>query len=979
MRTRSACARGQAKPPAPPSKALYSSGWRKRFRLRLLFLAVACAAAQNQTAPVTLRTTTTLVQLSVVAHDANGNAVKDLKKEDFQVFDNGKEQEIAVFSPQAAVSASPVPLPNPAEDNTKPTDKPHGNALILLDYLNSGLLPAARARGEIIAFLKNFDPEGKIALWVLDDSGLKRVGDFGTDRDALLKGMDSVNGKPAMCNDNGFGGPFCPPTMADVFLLEREIRTIAALDSLSNQLSGLAGRKALIWVSTSTDAEGAIARTGWPRDLPHVNAEKERVLHKMNWADIALYPVGACGLVAGSPCNSHVEAMDDFAAQTGGVATHGLNRLDISMQNAVEDVQFVYSMAFYPTDSGARTDFHKLKVQVKRPGVKLEYKQGYSIDPPSGAPPEIPGALARAAALAAAEAANAETSATPAPTAPPAKPEEAAPTAKPVENLPTAPAPEITTRETPVTFRSRVNLVTAPVVVRDSKKSAVDNLEKEDFQLFDGGKPQIVSRFTVERPTAPPPPTAPEASPAAAGAAPAPAPLAMPQRYVAMVIDDLHTEFADLVWARQAAQRFLDSSTESSQRVAFYTTSGQNNVDFTNDRDLLNKTLLAIRSGVKSTLECPSITYYAADQIVNRDNSGLLSVMESELRACQHQSYSAAEAETLVKNAAERVLMEGDWNTRQALATLRAVIDKLATMPGRRSLVLISDGFLLLDEHRPEEMSLFESAIRANVVINSLGAAGLKAYPPGGDASRSGAMTSGAQMAKMQYDQAGDEAAAAVLEESASGTGGRYFHNSNDMDEGMRLLAGAPEAIYLLGFAPQNLKFDGRYHTLKVTLRNPKGLTVEARAGYYAPNRAADPAEQSKEEIQAAFFSTEEIREIPATMETQFFKTGPDGATVDILARVDVKQLNFKQEDGRNRNDVTVVSGLFDENGNYVSGIQKVLEMRLLDETLATRLAQGIAVRSSIKTKPGRYLVRVVVRDAQGQELTALSKAVEIP
>ena len=199
------------------------------------------------------------------------------------------------------------------------------------------------------------------------------------------------------------------------------------------------------------------------------------------------------------------------------------------------------------------------------------------------------------------------------------------------------------------------------------------------------------------------------------------------------------------------------------------------------------------------------------------------------------------------------------------------------------------------------------------------------------------------------------------------------------MDAGIKLLAGAPEAIYLLGFAPQNLKFDGRYHELKVTLRNPKGFTIEARPGYYAPNHAADPAEQSKEEIQAAFFSTEDIREIPATMEAQFFKTGPHDATVDILARVDVKQLNFKQQDGRNRNDVTVVSGLFDENGNYVAGIQKTLELRLKDETLATRLATGMVVRSSIKTKPGRYLVRVVVRDAEGQELSALSKAVEIP
>jgi VWFA-related protein len=544
---------------------------------------------------------------------------------------------------------------------------------------------------------------------------------------------------------------------------------------------------------------------------------------------------------------------------------------------------------------------------------------------------------------------------------------------------PQASSAEITTREAPVTFRSRVNLVTVPVVVRDSKRRAVENLEKEDFQLFDGGKPQIVSRFSIEKPgLKEPSPPAPD-TPLAAGVPPVAAPPAMPQRFVALVVDDLHTEFADLVWARQAVQRFLASSAGPAERLAIYTSSGQNAVDFTNDRDQLTKGLLAIRSGVKSTLECPQITYYVADLIENHDDRELLRIMEAELRACKGVPYTENEAENMVGNAAKRALVEGDWNTRQAMATLRAVIGKLATMPGQRSLVLVSDGFLVLDEHRPEEMNLIESAIRAKVVINGLDARGLKAFVPGGDASTHGSATAGALLAKISYDVSSAAAEAAVMDEAARGTGGRFFHNSNGLDEGIKLLAGAPECIYLLGFAPQNLKSDGRYHTLKVTLQTPKGLTVEARPGYYAPNHAADPAEQAKEEIQAAFFSTEEIHEIPAAIETQFFKTGPDEATVDVLARVDVKQLNFKQENERNRNDVTIVCGLFDENGNYVSGIQKVLEMRLKDETLATRLASGIAVRSSLTAKPGRYLVRVVVRDSEGQELTALSGAVEIP
>jgi hypothetical protein len=323
--------------------------------------------------------------------------------------------------------------------------------------------------------------------------------------------------------------------------------------------------------------------------------------------------------------------------------------------------------------------------------------------------------------------------------------------------------------------------------------------------------------------------------------------------------------------------------------------------------------------------------------------------------------------------------MEGDWNSRQALTTLRAVVGKLATAPGRREIVLVSDGFYLMDDHRDMESDLFEASVRANVVVNALGARGLQAFVPGGDASARGAMTAEAAIVKTSYQTSEASATEAVLAEAATGTGGRLFKGNNDMEGGLERIAGLPESVYILAFNPQNLKYDGKYHTLKVTLRNQKGLTVEARRGYYAPNRKLDAKERSRDEIQAAFFSTEEMREIPTELETQFFKTG-DEATVDILAKVDLKQLGFRKEAERNRNDVTIVSGLFDENGNYVSGIQKVVEMRFKDETLAARMASGVAVRTSISgVKTGRYAVRMVVRDAEGQELTALSGGVEIP
>ena len=194
----------------------------------------------------------------------------------------------------------------------------------------------------------------------------------------------------------------------------------------------------------------------------------------------------------------------------------------------------------------------------------------------------------------------------------------------------------------------------------------------------------------------------------------------------------------------------------------------------------------------------------------------------------------------------------------------------------------------------------------------------------------------------------------------------------------MRRLASAPEYSYLLGFSPTNLKFDGKYHNLKVTLNSGQTLNVQARKGYFAPAHEANVAEQAKQDIEDAVFSQEEMHALPVELHTQFFKSSGTTAQIAALARVDLSGIHFRKVDGRNRNDLTIVWALFDRDGNFISGTQKQVEMRLRDETLQKRSSSGITVRSNFDVKPGSYLVRLVVRDAEGQ-LSAENGAVEIP
>jgi hypothetical protein len=138
-----------------------------------------------------------------------------------------------------------------------------------------------------------------------------------------------------------------------------------------------------------------------------------------------------------------------------------------------------------------------------------------------------------------------------------------------------------------------------------------------------------------------------------------------------------------------------------------------------------------------------------------------------------------------------------------------------------------------------------------------------------------------------------------------------------------------------------------------------------------------DEAENARQEIESALFSREEILELPIDMHTQFFKSSDQSARVSVLAHLNLKLFKFQKVEGRNGNEVTLVYGLFDRDGNYTQGIKKVVTLRLKDETLE-RLAQGVTVRTTFDVKPGTYLIRLVVRDAEERKLSATNGAVQI-
>ncbi|MGA8501711.1 MAG: VWA domain-containing protein [Candidatus Sulfotelmatobacter sp.] len=546
---------------------------------------------------------------------------------------------------------------------------------------------------------------------------------------------------------------------------------------------------------------------------------------------------------------------------------------------------------------------------------------------------------------------------------------------------------ELASRDEPATFKVNVKLVVVRAVVRDSQGHAIGSLRQDDFQVFDKGKPQVISQFEVEQPGSLAAKARQESIensgeiPSADTSSNAGNVPAVPERFVAYLFDDVHPEFGDLARVREAAERHF-ATLRPTDRAAIFSTSGQTTLDFTDDRAQLHATLLRLQPRPIARgfgQDCPDISYYQADLIINKNDPQATQVAIQDAIACSPPPPNNAAAvalqmaTALVQGSSASVLSAGDHESRISLGLLSDVVRNVSRKPGQRSVVLVSPGFIT-PQLEYDYTQIIDRAVRAQVVINTLDARGLYVPSSFGDPTLTRPPSGGKTLIETAAASAQDDLLAVL----ADGTGGVFFHNNNDLDEGFRRVADTPEYSYVLAFVPQNLKLDGSFHSLKVTLKNPQKLTLQARRGYYAPKNFTSPDEQAKQEIVDAMYSQEELHNLPVNLHTQFFKASDQDATLVVLAHVDVKRLRFRKVEGRNNNVLTCVSALFNRNGNFVEGIEKTVTMKLKDETLEHKLGSGITLKTSFDVKPGSYLVRLVVRDAEGQMMSAENGTVEI-
>lgn len=520
------------------------------------------------------------------------------------------------------------------------------------------------------------------------------------------------------------------------------------------------------------------------------------------------------------------------------------------------------------------------------------------------------------------------------------------------------------------------------MIVREANGKAVAGLKKSDFQLFDDGHPVEITSFAAESALAEHEHISQLPKVVDASMPPAPPPVNPPPprpRYIALFFDDASMRASDVVLARKAAESFVKTDVKPGDKVGIFTTTTTVSLNFTDNVPQLLETLgqllshRKVTSGASGGEECQMNPYQASliVQFYNEHSDAL------DLAGFEH---CGGEVQARINNA-RNILGQTEISAQEALGVISDVIRYLARMPGQRMIILASSGFLTQTLAEKQDKVINE-ALNAKVIINSLDAKGLAAEIPGRDEEGRPVNLPASNLKLWSlYDElshANREYQNDSLAILAEGTGGRFYHNRNDLDVGLKEMAAAPDFSYVLSFSPANLKKNGAMHTLKVKLADSRGMNISARRGYVAPTTNLTDSEKKKRNLDSAALGID----IQSAIQTQVTTAVEHSATGEPTLRAGIHvagdKLPFQTQGDRKVERLIFVTALFDPQDRFVTGVEGVMDLRLKADTMATISSQGLDANLSLQAPPGNYRLRQIVQEVGNGRITAINRPVEM-
>ena len=547
--------------------------------------------------------------------------------------------------------------------------------------------------------------------------------------------------------------------------------------------------------------------------------------------------------------------------------------------------------------------------------------------------------------------------------------------------------------------RVSTSLVQTDVVVTDKNDQVLTDLKLEDFELYDQGKKQDLKfmEFVGVGPRR-------SEGPRESAAAPAALPTVIERtgntgvsakdlkRVVAFVIDDLTMQVQDLVPVRKMLLDFVDNKMREGDLVAIVRVIGGKGLlqQFTTERQLLRRAISAIALVVHP---------YSASEVPDPERA-------YDPAAAGGQQTTTTDSSA----AAPEVFSSNDESIRYnrglaAVTTANLVIESLKLIPGRKNVVLITEGIPIFEVHDSGSSfsnttailsQLTDNAFRAGVVINSLDPRGLRASPgvKGFQATPAkSAMGGGMSAASAQEDanfgkgDAGENSALGGilaggaqhlgLSTVASYTGGVSVINTNDFQAGLDKILARSNGYYTLAYKPTG-ELDSKNHKLEIKVRR-SGVKVYFHKSYLAREDSTIGPRTKQEEIVAAALSPLAKADIDVTPNVAV-KLQPGKSAVEVQMLIGANKLHFTDTPaGTHHVSFDVVAFIFDQMGKRYAGLSETVNLNLTPEDYQLATTEGVAYSASTELPPGYYQVRSVVREASSGAVGTFSKYVEIP
>jgi VWFA-related protein len=520
-----------------------------------------------------------------------------------------------------------------------------------------------------------------------------------------------------------------------------------------------------------------------------------------------------------------------------------------------------------------------------------------------------------------------------------------------------APAPQVS----PPTLRITVTLIQLDAVVTDAAGKHVVGLQPGDFEVLQDGQPQKVTYFSYV-----PEPAARHVPEAAGEKIPlgTPPPVAASQirRVIALVVDDLALNFSDLVRTREALRQFVERKMEPGDLVAIVRTAGGVAIleQFTTDRRVLLEAIDLLKWHFNG-------------------HAGIIPIKTATPEEGEHR------ADPQILDHGYPTLAMG------ALATIEQVIQGMKGLPGRKSVVFLSDGMRMDSTLGTAIDEVTDLANRSAVSLYAIDPAGLRAgtrklnadpqiiVPDTGSLERFPALPGEGDFEMQQG-----------LDMLATRTGGLFYHSRNDIAECITEAAGDQLGYYLLGYSPREGTFEkdgakAKFHRITVKVRTP-GLAVRWKSGFNGvPDELVmarpDAPKTREQQLMDALASPFTATGIKVRLTSFYNETRQRGPLVQSMLHFEAKDLSFQQEaDGMWHALVDIVTSAYRGVKLPIQQRQRRQEIRLAEDQYQKALKEGFLFNlvDPMKTA-GTFLMRAVVRDSVNQKIGSASQYVQVP